>query len=140
MEEALIRLLLNASGLTALVSTRINWSVRPRDVSDVPAIVLHRIGGLPQITLDGPSGHIQSRVQVDCWALTYASALAVSRAVKSVLNGFRGPVSNGASPPTTLSNIQGILPDNEQQSFEVSGTEAAQRYHRVSLDYLIWHD
>ncbi len=84
MEADLIAKLLASSGVTALVSTRINWSRRPQG-SALPAIVLHRIDGLPDVTHGGASGLVVSRIQADCWAASYGAAKAVARAIETAI-------------------------------------------------------
>lgn len=88
MEAALLARLLATAGLTALVSTRINWSRRPQGES-LPAVVLHRIDGSPDYHLSGPSGLVESRVQVDCWAASYGAAKAIARQVEAAVSGLR---------------------------------------------------
>lgn len=88
METALLARLLATAGLTALVSTRINWSRRPQG-EDLPAVVLHRIDGAPDYHLTGASGLVESRVQVDCWGRTYGSAKAVARQVEAAVTAAR---------------------------------------------------
>ena len=84
MEAALIAKLLATTAITNLVSTRINWSRRPQG-SALPAIVLHRIDGTPDVHHGGASGLVSSRVQVDCWAESYGSAKAIARAVEAAI-------------------------------------------------------
>ena len=84
MEAALLAKLLATAGVTALVSTRINWSRRPQ-AEALPAIVLHRIDGLPDVHHGGRSGLVVSRVQADCWGSTFGSAKAVARAVENAI-------------------------------------------------------
>lgn len=88
MEAALIAQLLATTGITALVGNRINWARRPQG-SALPAIVLHRIDGSPDYHLTGSSGLVESRVQVDCWGLSYGSAKAVARAVEAAVSAAR---------------------------------------------------
>ncbi len=84
MEADLIAKLLASSGVTALVSTRINWKRRPQG-SALPAIVLHKISGTPDVTHGGASGLRVSRIQADCWGASYGSAKAVARAIESAI-------------------------------------------------------
>lgn len=84
MEAALIAKLLASAGVTALVSTRINWLRRPQGEA-LPAIVLHRIDGTPDVHHGGASGLVVSRVQVDIWAASYGSAKAIARAVETAI-------------------------------------------------------
>lgn len=84
MEAALIAKLLATTAITNLVSTRINWSRRPQ-AEALPAIVLHVIDRLPDVTHGGASGLLVSRVQVDCWGASFGSAKAVARAVEAAI-------------------------------------------------------
>lgn len=84
MEAALMAKLLASAGITALVSTRINWSRRPQG-SALPCIVLHRIDGTPDVHHGGASGLVQSRVQVDCLGASYGAAKAIARAVETAV-------------------------------------------------------
>lgn len=127
MEAALIARLLATAGLTALVSTRINWSRRPQ-AEALPAIVLHRIDGGRDYHLTGPSGIIESRVQVDCWAASYGSAKAVARAVETTLSGAR--FIQGAIRFNTIHVV-----DERDSTFDESGTAL----FRTSLDLMVHH-
>jgi len=84
MESSLIAKLLATAGVTALVSTRVNWSRRPQG-EPLPAVVLHVIDRIPDVTHGGRSGLLVSRVQCDCWGETFGSAKAVARAVEEAL-------------------------------------------------------
>ena len=125
MEETLVALLLNDTGVSILAGNRVNWSERPQGAA-LPAVILHKISGVRDYNMDGASNLVSSRVQADCWALTYGDAMQLSRAVRNVLSGYR----NG--------DLQGAFIDAERQSVEKE-TDGAQRYFRVSLDFIIWH-
>lgn len=84
MEADLIAKIMGTPAVSALVSTRVNWSRRPQGQA-LPAIVLHRIGGTPDVHHGGPSGLAVSRVQVDCWGSSYGSAKALARAVQNAI-------------------------------------------------------
>lgn len=131
MEEALISLLLEDAGVSALVSDRINFQRRSQSESSMPAIVMHKISAPRDYNMSGPSNLIETRIQVDCFGEKYKSAKTLARAVVAVLNGFSG-VKSGVS-------FQRISIDNER---DTDGKEsAADRYlFMTSLDLLIWHD
>lgn len=128
MEEALRAYLLGSSGLTALVSTRVQWGVLAQSMA-YPAVVLTRIDGLPDYAMDGPTGLVSSRVQADCWGETYASVKAVARQVKARISGVDATQSGVV--------LRGGFIEGERDSFEV-GAGAADLF-RVSLDFIIWH-
>lgn len=56
----------------------------------LPAIVLHRISGVSDQSSAGPTGPVERRVQVDCWAERYADAAALGTAVRRRLDGLMG--------------------------------------------------
>jgi hypothetical protein len=88
MEADLLAALRSAPGVKALVVGRVNWSRRPQGEA-LPAIVLHRIGGTPDVHHGGPSGLSVSRVQVDCWGASYGAAKAVARTVEQAVTARR---------------------------------------------------
>lgn len=81
MEEALRAFLAANGGLTALVADRIEWDVR----GPVPSVALHLIDAPPDNTLKGPSGLVQARVQIDCWADGFLKAKQIGAAVIAAL-------------------------------------------------------
>lgn len=125
MEETLAAHLLANTAVSAIAGKMVNWSERPQG-GTFPAVVLHRVSGGRDYNMQGPSGLVQSRVQADCWALDYTSAVRLSRAVRVALSGY------------TAGDLQGAFIDSERQSVEKE-TDGAQRYFRVSLDFIIWH-
>jgi hypothetical protein len=126
MEAALIAKLLATAGITALVSTRINWSRRPQGAA-LPAIVLHRIDGTPDVHHAGASGLVVSRVQVDCWAASYGSAKAVARAVETAITAQT--FTQGAT------RFDVILIDSERDD----STDETTPLFRTSLDLMVHH-
>lgn len=131
MEEALRAILAANSGVTTLTSTRIYWGRRSQSTSVLPAVVLEKVSAPRDYTYTAPSNLIESRVQVDCFGETYASAKAAARAVISALSNYSGTQSGVV--------IQRITIENER---DYQGQEsAANRYLFVtSVDLLIWHD
>jgi len=129
MEEAFVTYLLADSATSALVSNRINWGVRPQG-SSLPAVVLQRISGNFNYETNGPSGLVESRLQIETYAATYASAQAAMRAIVSAVSGLR----------TTQDNIKfnGCFVNSQSDAFERSN-DGASKYHRVILDLTIWH-
>jgi len=98
----------------------------------LPALVYHRISGLPDYTLKGPSGLMRSRMQVDCIATRYATAQALADALDAALNGAR--VVQGDT------HFQGVFIDGRRDLFDpASGSDAASRTHAVSIDFTFFH-
>lgn len=127
MEAALLARLLATAGLTALVSTRINWGRRPQGET-LPAVVLHRIDGSPNYHLTGSSGLVESRVQVDCWGSTYGSAKAVARQVEAAVSGLR--FTRGAIRFDVI-----LILDERDSTFD----ENNEPIFRTSLDLGVFH-
>src|SRR5688500_1096601 len=124
MEEALIARLLADSGVAAIVTTRVFPGARPQG-SPLPALVMNRISGGPLYADDGEVGLQQARIQVDCWAETYAGAKLLARAVTVSLSAFEGTV--GA---TTFEFIE---LENERDLREGGGNAATYPF-RTALD------
>jgi hypothetical protein len=88
VEEALVSALLNNAALAALVSTRIDWLLRPQG-SAVPAITLQVVSGTMAHTFQGRDGLTEYLVQIDVWADTYGSMKTVQRALTAALDGLK---------------------------------------------------
>ena len=90
MEEALRALLTGSAPITALVpAASINWRRHPQTAA-WPGIVLHLINDGDTYFVGDVGDISEARVQIDCWATTYAQAKAISRAVRSRLSGYQG--------------------------------------------------
>lgn len=134
MEADLTAILLANSGLTALVQTgtapaRVYWTQAPQGVAK-PYITMLRVSGRRDTPMDGPSGFVTSRVQVDCYGSTYASVKAVAAAVEAVLSGKS--VTQGSTV------FQGFFLDAERDGFEDADTP--DKLFRTSLDFIIFHN
>ena len=81
MEEQLLAHLSADVGVTNLIAKPIQWAVREGS----PSIALHLIDAPPDWTLKGPSGLVQARVQIDCWADGFLAAKAIGAAVQAAL-------------------------------------------------------
>ena len=128
MEESLIALLLASTGVSDLVSARVNWN-RIAPPAAPPYVILRRISGVRDYKLSGATGLVESRVQVDCYGSTYASAKAVARAVEAVLSGYRGTQGATTFDGIFLSAERDLIDDDESPA----------DLHGVSLDFMVWH-
>lgn len=131
MEEAFRALLTGSAAVTALVPAgRINWGEHLRG-ADGPYIVLTMISDIEGLTMQGPDGLADGRVQVDCYANTPAITLALGRAV---LGG--GQVRLGVEMPIRSPIPDGGLIDMEGVGlFEAVNPRAANPgygIHRVA--------
>lgn len=126
MEEALIATLLGAAGVAALVGTKVHPGARPQ-VSMLPALIFNRISGARSYTSDAPDGLVESRVQIDAYANSYAAAKILARAAQSTLSGLRG-AHHGVT-------FQGVFMEGVRDGFE---GESPERIYRVSMDFTVW--
>ena len=122
MEEDFRALLLADSGVASFAGSRVGFGERPQG-GGCPAIVLNTISGAEGLTMKGPDGLLQSRVQVDTYALSYAEAKAAARAIVSALHGYRGGGFRLVEHVSTRDSREG-------------GTNEAERPYRVSLDFM----
>jgi hypothetical protein len=128
MIAALIAKLLATAGVTTLVSTRIR-PVLAHQTDTLPLVVVHKISHRPEYSTSAAISYAETRVQIDCWGLTMASAQAVGAAVKTALSGVsftQGGVT-----------FSGLFVQGERHSFEGDQPEA--RRFRCSLDFQVWH-
>ena len=126
LQSGLRARLLAAGPVAAAVGTRVSWVTRPQSTG-VPAITLQTISDARPEHLKGLDSARETRVQLDCWAATYASALSLARACIAALSG-----------PATISGKRfgNTRVDGQRDLGEdVNGTFL----HRQSVDLLIWH-
>lgn len=131
MKEALRSHLVANPGIAALVDKRIAWGARPR-ASALPSIALHQISGVRQYAMTAPSGLVAARVQIDCWGFSQAEVTAVARAVNAAIGGMRQTVKGV--------QFQGVFLESEQDMTDDTGGMPAELLHRVSQDWIVWHD
>jgi hypothetical protein len=130
-EEGLVALLRGASGVAAIVSTRIYPQVIPSGETRA-AIAYQRISGMPVQHLRGPSGLERPRIQIDCIAANYGEMIRLSEAVKSALDGWRGTVQVTPSDSVRV----GVMLVGDRDDYEMET-----RRHRRSVDFAVWaHD
>lgn len=115
-------------GLAALIGTRVHPLILPQG-SVFPALTYQQISDLPGHTLGGPVDLHRIRMQIDVWASTYLSMEAVSAALRTALDGYRGQW--GGSPPDIV--VQGAFLQTERDLYEAEPT-----VFRRSADYFLW--
>lgn len=127
MEEALRALLLGSAPVAAPVGARINWGAHPQG-QPLPAIVLTVVSDIEGLTLAGPDGLSEMRVQADCYALTHKAARVTARAVRDLLHGYH-------TDPLHLIELAG------SRDLREGGSDEADRPFRASLDFIVtWRD
>ena len=129
--QALYTLLATNAGVSAIVGARVT-PMRLMDVTDLPALSYTQVSG-PRITTHDESAAnslAQKRYQIDCWANSYAVARQLADAVRTIADGYKGTVTQGADSLT----IQGILIAGERDDYD-----AETRIYRIIQEYDYWH-
>ena len=118
--------LLADSGIAAAVESRV-YPIRLPQAPGMPAVTYFKVSGLRHYGTAGPEGLSRPRIQIDCWARTYAAALSVAELVRQRLEGYSGAMGSAT--------IQGVFFENEQEFFE-----AEPELYRVSRDYMVFFE
>jgi len=127
MEEALRALLLSDSTVSSLASG-VHWDTIPQGQTGTAAI-LFLISTATDYHMVGPSGLVETRVQIDCRGATKPLAIALARAIEALLSGYSGTVE--------AVWFQGIFKENSRSSFERPGNGAVD-YFVESADYRLF--
>lgn len=125
VKDVLARLSSQA-GVTAIVSTRIYAGILPQEPT-YPALTYNIITRTKEHCFGSDPGNEMIRLQLDCWAKTYAESLSLAGAVRTALSRWRGQQTNYY--------VEDSLADNWQDMFE---DESEQRIYRASIEFLIY--
>lgn len=126
MQTDLRDLLMGYPPLASQIGRMINWGASPQSYA-ATHVVMTMVSDQEGMTMQGPDGLRRGRVQVDCYAPTYAAAAAVADAVRACLSGYRG------------GRFHGIFFAGSRDLRD-TGDDAADIY-RVSLDFMTnWRD
>lgn len=118
-------------------SSRIHPTILPQGTNgkNVPAVVGNVISEVNDHNTQGASGLVMVRVQLDAYALTATEAGTLGLAIKERLDGFRGTMDDGASPPgVSPIEVKGVFAETAR-----TGYEPDTKLHRHGRDYLIWY-
>jgi hypothetical protein len=126
--DQLIGHLLTYNAITSLVGQRIRPVVRKQ--GDIPpCIVVTPVSALGEYATDRPVDLYESRVQIDCYGVTFNQADTLSRAVRRFVNGKRF-TAGGV-------DFHGLFLLSQRSSYD--GSDPDQRVHRASIDFRVWH-
>lgn len=121
MQREFRALLIGSAPVVALIAAQaIAWGA-PMQGTRPPTIALHLIDNADGLTMRGPDGLWQGRVQVDAYGLSYGETRAVADAVIATLHGFRG------------GGFRGIFLAQQRDSHEAG---ASDRPFRISIDFM----
>ena len=124
MEEAFRALLTAYAPLMALISADRVVFGDALQARAYPLVTMLTVSGAEGMTMRGPDGLLEGRVQVDCYATSMAEAKRIARLVVTALNGRRSGGFLGIFHETTRDGREG-------------GTNDADRPFRTSLDFMI---
>ena len=93
IEAALIQSMKDEASINDEVEGRIHPVRNIAASAGKKRIVVRRISGPRFMTLNGPSGLANPRIQVQCWAPQYTEAKSLAALVRLWLDGFRGDMS-----------------------------------------------
>ena len=130
VEGGLRTILLAASGVTDLVSTRIYPRLIPAGV-DLPAVAYQKLSGNKLHNLSGESGNATPTYEFSCWSEDYDQARAVAAAVMAAFKDY-----SGTADSTVFQTIT-VLGDDD--AFEESPSlEGARRFgRRVDIEAFV---
>lgn len=126
LEVAIFSRLTTFAGLSALISTRCYPVVAPQNPT-APYVTYTRIDGPRESALSEDMGLPHPRMQIDCWAETYAGVRAVALQVRLAMQRWG---------PATVAGVEVLdaLLDGEQDSYEDSV-----KLFRTTWDFIVWH-
>ena len=105
MIESSIRSILVNDATVKAITTRCYPVTIPQSPT-YPLILYTRISGVRDHHLQGPSGIVRTRMQIEAWAETYSGAKTLAAAIRGALDGYTGPA------------IGSCLLDNERDIYE----------------------
>lgn len=129
VRKALRAFLLADAPIVAVIVNRIYALKIPQGAAS-PSVVLTRISGPGDYHLQGPSGLMGLRVQVDAWAATADAATSLANLIKDRLDGYRGTMGSGGDAVT----VHGVFVADLREDYD----DQAQLY-RSGRDYFVHH-
>lgn len=129
IETAIYSILVQDATINGLVSTRIYPNLIPQGKA-MPAITYQQISGVRDAVMDGPTGLVAARFQINCWAKKYNDAKELTEAVRKELDGYSGTVNSR--------KIEVIMLEDEGDMPQIlPGTDVLKR-HGKRLDFIVW--
>lgn len=130
IDQDLVDLLEASAGVTAIVGSGANARIFPllvdQGTDNYPAITYQVISENREPELTQQNGLHQVRVQINCWARTYAGARALKEAVRNAIDGSTSTFPNGAFIENSIDSVE-----------ESEGARPGRLYAK-RLDVLVW--
>lgn len=115
----------------AVGSNRIYPEVMPQG-EQRPSAVYNLISEVNDHHMQGASGLVMQRIQIDCWATRPDDADNLARLIKGRLDGFRGVMGGGGSPDAGV-RVMGAFADVAR-----SRHESEPELFGIERDFLVW--
>ena len=110
--------LANDAAVSALVGDRIRPFGKLKQNEELPAVTLYTVSARRWPGFGVSSGHVDSIVQVDCWAVTEAESLDLAEKVRLALKDFSGAVGSHTVRGTFL-NTERHWYEEQSETFRV---------------------
>jgi len=91
-EEHLYSRLVNFSGITSLISSRV-YSLKLPANCTFPAVTYFRVSSNPVESMTGSTALSFARFQLDSWAKTYLESKNLAEQVRLCLQGYKGTIA-----------------------------------------------
>lgn len=125
-------LLVNSVDITNLVRSRIYPLYVPEGENvNRDCIIYTIVSVVPDHVMQGPSGLVNARVQIDCWARNYTDMITLGDAVRLLLDGYKGTCEG---TPITSSRLL-----NSFDNREISDSSDELSMCRRMLEFEIWY-
>lgn len=136
--EALFEEMRDDAAIAAIVSKVAGipsvFSGIPPTTAIAPFISFRRINYERTNSIGGPTSLSKQMMQIDCWATGNESMVALSEAVRDLVDGFRGDMGASALVQVRRANLVGQNDDPEDP------TNAGNvKINRNRMDFEIWH-
>ncbi len=129
ISAAIYSILQAHAGTLALVSTRVYPVIAPQKAA-LPRITYQIISSPGLHAMGSDPGLKSPRIQVDCWADTYAGADALAVQVLDALQDYSGTIASVTIQRSFLEN---------ETDFADPDTKIKDIVYRKSFDFIVWY-
>lgn len=129
IRKALRSFLLADAAIVAVVVDRV-YALRIPQGVNASSIVVTRVSGPGDYHMDGPSGLISARIQIDAWAATADAATTLANLVKDRIDGYRGTMGTGGNIVT----VHGVFVADLREDYDGDA-----ELYRSGRDYFVHH-
>ena len=131
LRQAVFARLTGDETIAGLVAERVYPHLAPQKAAR-PYLTYLVVSGEHVSHLRAAAGLVMHRVQIDCWADTYAGAEALVEAVRGAFDGLRGTIA-------ARFTAKSIHLAGETEGYEPPAHGGEAGIYRVTLELEIWH-